>query len=76
MRAVYTVNPTGDRRISVSSLEAKLDKWYLDLPSSLRWDYSPQSCPSPHVTLLHMEFWCSVLLLHRPLYDIFLIRFA
>jgi hypothetical protein len=69
MEDVYTVKPRRDRRALAASLERKLDLWYLDLPANLQWEYniSTHPCPPPHVMLLHMEYWCSVLLLNRPL---------
>lgn len=55
-------------------LEGVLDKWYFDLPEHLRYDTAvaaerdaPSSLPPAHTLTLHMQYWCAVLLLHRPL---------
>jgi hypothetical protein len=47
-----------------------LDKWYIDLPEHLRHESGPSKLPvpPPHILTLHMQYWCTVLLLHRPLY--------
>lgn len=55
-------------------LDGALDKWYFDLPEHLRYDPAvnidrdaSSSLPPPHILTLHMQYWCAVLLLHRPL---------
>ncbi|KAF9448449.1 hypothetical protein P691DRAFT_792603 [Macrolepiota fuliginosa MF-IS2] len=53
-------------------LEGVLDKWYFDLPEHLRYDCAvtadrdASSLPPAHTLTLHMQYWCAVLLLHRP----------
>ncbi|KAF5348929.1 hypothetical protein D9756_009732 [Leucocoprinus leucothites] len=54
-------------------LEGVLNKWYLDLPEHLRYDIAAtpdrdasSSIPPAHILTLHMQYWCAVLLLHRP----------
>ncbi|KAF9809457.1 hypothetical protein IEO21_07383 [Rhodonia placenta] len=51
-----------------SRFEKLLSKWYLDLPDYLRHDpaASKNAAPLPHILTLHMQYWCTVLLLHRP----------
>lgn len=61
-------------------LEGILDRWYFELPVHLRYECSGKSkggagggagVPLPHVLTLHMQYWCAVLLLHRPLWVFF-----
>lgn len=68
MHKVYSIRPTWSRITEAAALEARLDKWYYDLPEYLRYD-CPLSCPvpAPHIITLHLDYWCTVLLLHRPL---------
>ncbi|THH29489.1 hypothetical protein EUX98_g4687 [Antrodiella citrinella] len=49
-------------------LEKLLDKWYYELPDHLQFDpaSSKESTLPPHGLTLHMHYWCTVLLLHRP----------
>ncbi|KAI8994086.1 fungal-specific transcription factor domain-containing protein [Trametes punicea] len=45
----------------------RLLQWAFELPEHL--DYSVKSsrpCPAPHVLAMHVQYWASVLLLHRP----------
>ncbi|KAF7762266.1 transcriptional regulator family: Fungal Specific TF [Agaricus bisporus var. burnettii] len=56
-----------------TALDGVLDRWYFDLPEHLRYDpaanidRSPTSALPPlHILTLHMQYWCAVLLLHRP----------
>lgn len=52
----------------LSLLEAQLDKWYNALPDHLRYEpASRRPLPAPHIIMLHLDYWCTVLLLHRPL---------
>jgi len=79
MRVIYAVRsfPTtssGTRSSreaekQVTTLESILNEWYLDLPQHLSYDIGASSVnpPPPHVLTLHMQYWCAVLLLHRPL---------
>lgn len=70
MQAIYAVHPVSSRHVESRFLEGSLDKWYIDLPEHLRYEpgSSRHPSPSPHVLTLHMQYWCAVLLLHRPLY--------
>ena len=79
MRVIYAVRsfPTTSSGTSssretekqVTTLESILNEWYLNLPEHLSYDIaaSPVNLPPPHVLTLHMQYWCAVLLLHRPL---------
>ena len=69
VQAIYTVRNTPTRTSDAAQLERTLDKWYNELPDYLRYDSSVKSvtAPPPHVLTLHMQYWCAVLLLHRPL---------
>ncbi|KAI0656534.1 fungal-specific transcription factor domain-containing protein [Cubamyces menziesii] len=61
------------------ALYARLMQWSLELPDCLTCSASTagagaragsgaggRPCPPPHVLALHMQYWASVLLLHRP----------
>ncbi|CCM05389.1 uncharacterized protein FIBRA_07605 [Fibroporia radiculosa] len=68
MQGLYAIKPKCYRQAEFSRHEELLSKWYLDLPDHLRFDpAAPKSpAPLPHVLTLHMQYWCTVLLLHRP----------
>lgn len=69
VQAIYAVRPVSSRHAEALVLEGLLDKWYLELPDHLRYDSNAVNKPTPlpHVLTLHMQYWCAVLLLHRPL---------
>jgi hypothetical protein len=68
VQAIYAVRPVSSRYAEALVLEGLLEKWYLGLPEHLRYDISsPKETPLPHILTLHMQYWCAVLLLHRPL---------
>ncbi|THV03041.1 hypothetical protein K435DRAFT_775205 [Dendrothele bispora CBS 962.96] len=66
--AIYAVKPVSSRHEESVYFEGILDKWYHELPEHLR--HQPSSSkhpvPLPHVLTLHLQYWCAVLLLHRP----------
>ncbi|KZT36275.1 hypothetical protein SISSUDRAFT_1050132 [Sistotremastrum suecicum HHB10207 ss-3] len=73
VQSIYAVksSPSITRTGEKMALEERLDKWYLELKSELRLDITkvaaePDKCPPPHLFALHMQYWCTVLLLHRP----------
>ncbi|KAI9459128.1 fungal-specific transcription factor domain-containing protein [Lactarius psammicola] len=69
---IYSVRPSPGRRSELLRLGELLDKWLLDLPEHLRFDpsnWKKLHPPSPYLMTLHMQYWCVVLLLHRPLSD-------
>jgi hypothetical protein len=70
MHDIYAIKPSQGRHTAAVRLEEDLDKWYLDLPESIRYDVAAPSnnVPPPHILTLHMQYWTAVLLLHRPLY--------
>ena len=70
VQLVYAVRPDLGRHSESLRLGALLDKWLLDLPEHLRFDpsnWKKPHPPSPFILTLHMQYWCVVLLLHRPL---------
>lgn len=51
------------------SLHSRLSQWSLDLPEYLDYKVpSNRPCPAPQVLAMHIQYWATVLLLHRPLY--------
>ncbi|TFY71776.1 hypothetical protein EVG20_g1228 [Dentipellis fragilis] len=70
VQAIYAVRFGPGRHAESLRLEELLDKWYIDLPGHLRYDPAAAkkgaTPPPPHVLTLHMQYWCVVLLLHRP----------
>ncbi|KAJ7675340.1 fungal-specific transcription factor domain-containing protein [Mycena rosella] len=65
---IYPVRLTSvaSRQASLSTLESRLDQWFLSLPEALRYDTAcRRTVPSPPVLLLHIRYWGTVLLLHR-----------
>jgi hypothetical protein len=68
MHKVYSIRPSWSLITEAAALEARLDKWYYDLPEYLQCDCTTKSpIPAPHIITLHLDYWCTVLLLHRPL---------
>jgi hypothetical protein len=70
VQLIYAVRPGPGRHSESIRLGALLDKWLLDLPAHLRFDpsnWKKPHPPSPFIMTLHMQYWCVVLLLHRPL---------
>ncbi|KAF9078330.1 fungal-specific transcription factor domain-containing protein [Rhodocollybia butyracea] len=69
IQAIYAVRPvSSSRHEEAIFLEGILDKWYYGLPVHLQHDtqsFKTQTPPA-HVLTLHMQYWCTVLLLHRP----------
>lgn len=70
MQAIYAIRPAPSRHVEFAKYDKALSKWYLELPSHLSFDPAAPKVPSPapHILTLHMQYWCTVLLLHRPLY--------
>lgn len=70
VQALYAVRSGPGRHAESLRLDQELDKWYFELPDHLRYDSARSkkgATPPPHVLVLHMQYWCVVLLLHRPL---------
>ncbi|KAI0800103.1 fungal-specific transcription factor domain-containing protein [Fomes fomentarius] len=67
-QSIYAIKPTGSRPAELARLDSHLTKWSLELPEHLRFDpASPKNpSPPPHILTLHMQYWCTILLLHRP----------
>ncbi|KAK7062806.1 hypothetical protein VNI00_000299 [Paramarasmius palmivorus] len=67
VQAIYAVRPVCSRHGESVFLEGILDKWYHELPEHLQYEpSSSKRVPLPHILTLHMQYWCAVLLLHRP----------
>lgn len=69
IQIMYPIRRHVFRLTEFSRLEKLLDKWYLELPEHLRFDpaSSKHDPLTPHVLTLHLQYWCTVILLHRPL---------
>jgi len=68
MQAIYPIRPHTYRSAEFSRIEKLLDKWYIELPEHLRFDSSSPKylTQPPQILTLHMQYWCTVILLHRP----------
>ena len=73
VQCIYAIRPEPTRASQFHTLEETLDAWLLDLPEQLRYDPmatrftgSTGPLPAPNVLTLHMNYWCTVILLHRP----------
>lgn len=69
VETIYAVHPppAHSRHTESALLEKRLDKWFVELPEHLQISCASTTMPLPHVLTLHMQYWCSVLLVHRPL---------
>ncbi|KAF8240532.1 hypothetical protein L208DRAFT_1427978 [Tricholoma matsutake] len=70
VQAIYAVHTVPNRHTEGALLEGLLSKWYIELPPHLRFEQAGSAkrpVPPPHILTLHMQYWCAVLLLHRPL---------
>lgn len=69
MQTIYPIRPHTFRQPEFNRVEQLLQKWYFDLPEHLRFDghnTQKHATQPPHILTLHMQYWCTVLLLHRP----------
>ncbi|KIJ16298.1 hypothetical protein PAXINDRAFT_98785 [Paxillus involutus ATCC 200175] len=76
VQSLYAIRSVSSRLAESIHIEGLLDQWYLDLPEHLRFGlrYDPLGNLSgtsaravpPHILTLHMQYWCTTLLLHRP----------
>jgi hypothetical protein len=66
VKELYAVRPASSRHEVRLDLENQLDRWYIDLPDNLRIEKGSSEIHPPHLLTLHMQYWCTVLLLHRP----------
>ncbi|EMD37133.1 hypothetical protein CERSUDRAFT_137619 [Gelatoporia subvermispora B] len=68
MQTLYAIRSNLCRSSELSRLDKSLSKWYHELPEHLQFDpASPKNpAPPPHILTLHMQYWCTVILLHRP----------
>lgn len=65
VQSMYAIHPVTSRHAEAVQLEELLNKWYLDLPEHLQ--FKQGTVVPPHILTLHMQYWCTTLLLHRPL---------
>lgn len=77
----YAIRAGPNRLAESVRVEEALDKWYMDLPAHLQVDATAAatapSLPPPQILSLHLSYWCTVILLHRPLFVFLIIkRFA
>jgi hypothetical protein len=73
VQCIYAIRPESARTSQFHTLGKILDNWLLQLPEHLRYDPvaakfngATAQLPSPNVLTLHMKYWCTVILLHRP----------
>ena len=73
VQCIYAIRPEPARASQFHTLEEILDNWLLELPEQLRYDPTAARFsgatgpfPPPNVLTLHMNYWCAVILLHRP----------
>ena len=73
VQCIYAIRPEPTRTSQFQILEEALDNWLLELPEHLRYDPAaakyngtPARLPPPNVLTLHMKYWCTIILLHRP----------
>ncbi|GAA5843186.1 hypothetical protein JCM11251_001678 [Rhodosporidiobolus azoricus] len=50
----------------LSLLDQSLASWYLALPPHLQYNPAGTKIPPPHILSLHLQFYSSLILLHRP----------
>ncbi|GAA5966610.1 hypothetical protein JCM3765_005674 [Sporobolomyces pararoseus] len=50
----------------LSLLDQSLASWFLALPPHLTYNPASSKVPAPHVLALHLQFYSSLILLHRP----------
>ena len=53
-----------------ASIHGDLLKWHRSLPDALSWPNKGGTPSSPHVLIMHMQFYFNILLLHRPFIDL------
>ncbi|KAJ6481874.1 fungal-specific transcription factor domain-containing protein [Mycena sanguinolenta] len=71
VQSIYALRPASSRHAELVVLDGLLEKWHLALPTHLQHDpartiRSGVETPLQQVLTLHMQYWCAVLLLHRP----------
>ena len=55
----------GSERL-LAILDQSLASWFLALPPHLAFTIGSNRLPPPHVLTLHLQFYCALILLHRP----------
>ncbi|KAF7562266.1 hypothetical protein G7046_g1860 [Stylonectria norvegica] len=69
---LYSQKHSGNQRRlgdAAAAIHSDLLKWHDQLPDTLKWPNESGSPSSPHVLLMHMQFYFTLLLLHRPFID-------
>lgn len=69
---LYSQKYSGNQRqlgASAASIHGDLLKWHDELSTALKWPNESGSPVSPHVLLMHMHFYFTLCLLHRPFID-------
>ncbi|KAJ7248172.1 fungal-specific transcription factor domain-containing protein [Mycena haematopus] len=71
VQSIYALRPASSRHAELVVLDGQLEKWHLALPTHLQHDPARTirngvDVPLQQVLTLHMQYWCAVLLLHRP----------
>jgi hypothetical protein len=67
LQTLYAVRPPTDREAIKKQIQSALAKWISELPTGLQLNNADGFHP-PHVLVLHMQYWTTLLLLHRPSY--------
>ncbi|OQU95624.1 Fungal specific transcription factor domain-containing protein [Cladophialophora immunda] len=57
-------------RKAASEIHLDLLTWHKDLPETLKWPNDDGTPTSPHVLVMYMQFYFTMLLLHRPFIDL------
>lgn len=68
VRNFYAIRPppSSVRREARHTIDRKMEEFYNDLAEPLRFT-PPGRIPPPHILMMHMQYWCAMLLLYRPL---------
>lgn len=72
LRELYSQKHGGrpnDLKIAANGIHLSLLRWHRTLPEALHWPNKDETPASPHVILVHMQFYFTLLLLHRPFID-------
>ncbi|KAI9932005.1 hypothetical protein MW887_009508 [Aspergillus wentii] len=69
---LYSHKRAGDvfrLKSAANDIHRNLVKWYQDLDDELSWPNSTSTPASPHILIMHMTFYFTIILLHRPFID-------
>ena len=62
---VFRQQASGNKQLFLSEMRGKLDEWLTDLPTDIRYNRMARSPASPPVLYLHIQYWVTVIVLHR-----------